>query len=164
MIKSLRAAATTVLAAPLLATVFAAPASAAPEDVTLTAEFHGNDVEVTFTNDSSEVVRCQWDVRNDGEGWGRGYSLVNVDPGGEHRPMDTFDDGSYQLDWLCYNPDSGEQWGTEGRIQTAESILFTLPFVPDDDADDGSLGDLNPGILVGILGALGAGSLALGSS
>ncbi|WP_127953696.1 hypothetical protein [Rhodococcus xishaensis] len=64
MIKSVRSAAAAALAAPLLAAVIAAPANAAPEDVTATAEVQGSDVEFIITNNSGDT-----DGGITGDGW-----------------------------------------------------------------------------------------------
>ncbi|MEV0947240.1 hypothetical protein [Rhodococcus sp. NPDC049939] len=174
MIKSVRAAATAALAAPLLALAFAAPANAAPEDVTLTAEIEGNYVKAAITNNSPVEILCEWATRPD-EG------PIVTSPGGRIYPGEvrsytgwTVPDGSYTVSWWCRTVDASEFWGTGDfgfDVKTAEPIPFTAPVVPDDggtddgdNADDGSLGDLDPGILVGILEALTTGSAALGSS
>ncbi|RVW06238.1 hypothetical protein EF834_01930 [Rhodococcus spongiicola] len=162
------------MAAPLLATVFAAPASAAPEDVTLTAEVQGNDVAFTLTNnsDSPHVVLCSVYIAPAATPSNAVFGEIrSPSAGSEERFTATVDDGSYQIEWYCREltgdpNDPEESWGTgnEGKYtKTADLIFFTAPVIPDDDSA-GSLGDLDPGVLVGVLGALAAGSLALGSS
>ncbi|RVW06239.1 hypothetical protein EF834_01935 [Rhodococcus spongiicola] len=151
------------MAAPLLAVAFAAPASAAPEDVTVSAEVQGNDVQVTFTNNTEQPVFCNLGIADAADRWDRVYDEYFVFFPDDDPFTVTVDDGSYQIDWFCDEIQGSESWGTSRG--TAEPIFFTLPFVPDDgDTDDGSLGNLDPGALVGVLGALAAGSLVLGSS
>ncbi|MEV0947197.1 hypothetical protein [Rhodococcus sp. NPDC049939] len=180
MIKSARAAATAALAAPLLAAVFAAPANAAPEDVTLAAEVQGNNVDFTLTNNSQQRLSCSVNVAPAATPWNAVWDHNPLpSPGSDDRFTATLDDGSYQVDWFCHDSDISESWGT-GNIgnftKTAEPIFFTAPVVPDDggtgdgdtgDGDgDGGTGDgwhLAPGSLA-VLEALTAGSAALGSS
>ncbi|RVW06205.1 hypothetical protein [Rhodococcus spongiicola] len=145
MIKSVRATAAAALAAPLLAAVFAAPANAAPEDVTLTAEFQGSDVEVRITNNSSQEIVCLWQVANDDPSAPGPFVSRDhlIDRGGEYRSTATFDDGSYELSWSCLGTTRpvGE-WGT-GNLsptETAEPIQFTTPASTDGGGtDDGGI-------------------------
>ncbi|RVW05464.1 hypothetical protein [Rhodococcus xishaensis] len=167
MIKSVRAAAAVALAAPLLAAVFAAPANAAPDDVTLAAEVEGNDVWVTLTNNSQGEIVCQWNERNttNPSAEPNVFVTTQIQRGYERRIGATFVDGDYQIWWTCSHPDTSETWGTgETGRKTAEPFPFTTSGSTDDDSTgpgslEDFLGTLGLGGLEGILEILGLGGL-----
>lgn len=124
---------TAVIAAPLLATTFAAPATAAPEDVTLSATIYDKTlIIVTFTNNTPYMLSCDW------------VATGNTEPlpffeYKSHRTVlannSSWDDvevgpGDYQIDWLCAptNGGWGKEWGTEklsSRV-TADPTTITV--------------------------------------
>ncbi|RVW04784.1 hypothetical protein [Rhodococcus spongiicola] len=146
------------MAAPLVAVAFAAPANAAPEDVTLSVYVRGNFVEVAVTNNSRDLISCEWQVvTDDGRTPGSiitGYIL----PGDEYRTQRYLGGGSYETSWGCMSWDRPEVWGTEDFLhddKTAEPIRFTTPVGPFGSIDlegDGFLGIFHPGSLEGGLG------------
>ncbi|WP_127944946.1 hypothetical protein [Rhodococcus spongiicola] len=174
MIKSVRVAVTAAFAAPLLAAVFAAPANAAADDVTLTADVQGNDVEVTIANDSPGPIVCSWFPTNDDPDDPTLLVATLVEPGGEDRTAAAFDDGSHQISWWCASLLGPEFWGTGELLPTAtaDPFPFTTPVSAADDgagsgsgslgsADSGSLGSLEYGSAeYGSLASLEYGSLA----
>ncbi|WP_164874042.1 hypothetical protein [Rhodococcus spongiicola] len=174
MIKSVRAAVTAALAAPLLAVAFAAPANAAAEDVNLTADVQGNDVWVTITNDNPSLIGCEWlawagdDVDDEPQVLVR--TLV-LPLGGESRTAADLPDGDYKISWWCTTiPASDEEWGTGdigGGGDTADPTPVTTPVPVDDEGTDtgslGSLGSSESGSL-GSLGSSESGSTDSGST
>ncbi|MEV0947196.1 hypothetical protein [Rhodococcus sp. NPDC049939] len=160
MIKSVRVAATAALAVSLLAAVFAAPANAehspihgSPDEVTVTAEVKGNEVEFIVTNNSSRAIACWWNVFDDKDQGGHprdGWSRILRGGEKELRLTATVDDGSYQIIWMCETPSGTDrEWGSwDFENKTAEPFRFTTPFVPDDGGtDDGEGGTGSPGSL-----------------
>ncbi|MEV0948514.1 hypothetical protein [Rhodococcus sp. NPDC049939] len=55
---SVRAAVTAVLAAPLVAAVFAAPANAAPEDAAFSTLVEGNEITINVVNNTQFKLAC----------------------------------------------------------------------------------------------------------
>ncbi|WP_072687243.1 hypothetical protein [Rhodococcus marinonascens] len=155
MKKSVRTAATAVLAAPLLAAVFAAPASVDEHDdlVTLTAVADGSDVTITITNGHDMNVDCTWTAVNaaddtadlEGEGTVRDedVTLAFTETG--------VADGSYTVTWACDR--EGTEWGTEGENATALAPEFTIGTV----AGTGSSASVT-GVIGNLISLLPAGS------
>ncbi|WP_139277649.1 hypothetical protein [Rhodococcus marinonascens] len=150
MKKSVRTAATAVLAAPLLAAVFAAPASAAPHDVTLSAAVEGSDFTVTIVNDSPNQVECDWfamsSTSSTDELTSGGFVRSDADADCTKRNVA---DGNCEVTWSCADRDGG-QWGTDGLSDpaTAQPFKFT---VGEQQGGSGSLGSLD-------FGSFGSGS------
>ncbi|RVW00254.1 hypothetical protein EGT50_16725 [Rhodococcus xishaensis] len=153
------------MAAPLLAAVFAAPANAAPEDVTLSADVTGNDVLVTVANESRLPILCYWEVADDANpaDFIPPIVLTIVEPGGEDRTRAGYDEGNYHISWGCTN--LLESWGTgEFGRKTVESFPFTTPVRTGDGTASGSLGSLDSGSLESVdFGSGDSGSVDFGS-
>ncbi|AOW92177.1 hypothetical protein BFN03_04180 [Rhodococcus sp. WMMA185] len=158
MKKSVRAAATAILAAPLIAAVFAAPASAEEHDlVTLTADHDGTTVTVNIVNDHNKDVTCSWNAEHESA---PENSFGIADEKVKKNKTETFTEenvaeGSYTLTWNCSQRDNS--WGT-GDDGTAAPTEFTIG----DDNDGGgtgswgSLSDFDFGNLIGNLDFLGS--------
>ncbi|MEV0945967.1 hypothetical protein [Rhodococcus sp. NPDC049939] len=147
MKNSVRTAATAVLAAPLVAAVFAAPANAAPGDVRLSTGLQGNNFTFTFFNDSPNQVECDWFV--DSATTQRTFSgVVRAESQSEYT-LGGVADGDYQVTWFCTDT-SGNQWGTDGLSNppTASPETFTvgeLPGNPGNPGGPGGMGSLDFG-------------------
>ncbi|WP_139277741.1 hypothetical protein [Rhodococcus marinonascens] len=126
---SVRAAITAVVAAPLLATVFAAPAQAAPEDVTLSATTEGKDMIVTITNNSESKIECTTYTSRPISGNLGSFMfrdvIMDVEPGSADSVRVTAKvRGEHTIDWSCDASDGGERWGT--FVGTAEPFEITF--------------------------------------
>ncbi|RVW06206.1 hypothetical protein [Rhodococcus spongiicola] len=129
MKKSVRTAASALLAAPLLAAVFAAPAQAAPEDVTLSATTEGKDMIVTITNNSESKIDCRTYtspmISAVSADLGPVDVSMEVDPGSADSARVTAKvRGEHTIDWLCDASDGSEYWGTFRG--TAEPVEITF--------------------------------------
>ncbi|MEV0945969.1 hypothetical protein [Rhodococcus sp. NPDC049939] len=157
MKRSARTGVTAVLAAPLFAAVFAAPASAGEHDdnVTLSAVAEGSDVTVTIENNHNRDVRCDWTATNEAEPdnsfTGEPNKKVKKNKSEEFVEQGVAD-GSYVVTWECHQ---GElRWGTDGWSDpaTAEPVEFTV-------GDGGGTGTGSLGSLGNLFGSLDFGSL-----
>ncbi|MEV0945614.1 hypothetical protein [Rhodococcus sp. NPDC049939] len=129
MKKSVRTAASALLAAPLLAAVFAAPAQAAPEDVTLSATTEGKDLIVTITNNSESKISCFTSTAPPISGQSGDLMFLDVsmdvEPGSTDSARVTAEvRGDHTLDWSCDASDGGERWGTFAGTANAFEISF----------------------------------------
>ncbi|RVW05465.1 hypothetical protein EGT50_02435 [Rhodococcus xishaensis] len=158
------------MAAPILAAVFAPPANAAPEDVTLSVDVRGNFVDVAITNNSSGMITCNWVATNDANPEIKNESPhLNIHPNRGWVITTVFIDGDYHLSWSCGDALSGETWGTgETGRETDQPHAFTAAFSPAGSLGStgtGSLGSLKYGGLAsleyGSLGSLEYGSFGL---
>ncbi|RVW02382.1 hypothetical protein [Rhodococcus spongiicola] len=188
MKKSIRTGAVALLAAPLVATAFAAPAQAAgtgslgssdsssQEAVSFSVAVEGNDVTASIVNntDGELGLGCSiWYVLDE-EGAERELLARPIVAPGDTFTSDpeTIDEaGTYVATWTCYSADTDERWGTEesdGVDATAEPVKFTVPnddtsgSVGSSEGGEGSLAD-NPALLVGsvAIGGLAIGGLIL---
>ncbi|RVW03041.1 hypothetical protein EGT50_10050 [Rhodococcus xishaensis] len=155
------------MAAPLLSVAFAAPANAAPEDVTLSVDVRGNFVEVAISNNSRDLISCDWQVVTD-DGRTPGSTITGyILPDEEYRIQRYLNEGNYVTSWGCMSWDSPEVWGTEEFLhddKTAEPIRFTTPVGPFGSIDlEAVLGNLDSVSIdlegEGFLGTFGSGSL-----
>ncbi|AOW91922.1 hypothetical protein BFN03_02325 [Rhodococcus sp. WMMA185] len=129
MKKSVRTAASALLAAPLLAAVFAAPAQAAPEDVTLSATTEGKDMIVTITNNSESKIDCRASTAPPISGHSGDLMfldvIMDVEPGSVDSARVTAEvRGDHTIDWSCEASDGGERWGTFVGTAKAFEISF----------------------------------------
>ncbi|WP_127945085.1 hypothetical protein [Rhodococcus spongiicola] len=127
MIKSVRAAVTAALAAPVLAVAFAAPANAAPEDVALSVDVVGNDVEVIIANDSDGMIECAWAASSGLFGETHVRINVFVQPDAVYREPVTVADGRYDVIWNCESVPGVEAWGNTSETGTADPLTFIAP-------------------------------------
>ncbi|AOW92174.1 hypothetical protein BFN03_04165 [Rhodococcus sp. WMMA185] len=137
-----RTGATAVLTAPLLAAVFAAPASADPSDVTLSTSVDGNDVTVSIVNNTQFQLTCNWTAASETSPQNQYTDGGLVGENGKVFDAQTVADGSYLVNWVCdkmFAPE--EQWGTPDFADspTTEPEEFT---VGQQHGGSGSLADL----------------------
>ncbi|AOW93455.1 hypothetical protein BFN03_14530 [Rhodococcus sp. WMMA185] len=120
---------TAVVAAPLLATVFAAPANAAPEDVTASATVEGKNITVTVVNGSPYNLGCEITSMRDAEPRFQYSTHGSVDPYSTEDIV-VFDvaTSDYKVHWRCFTVETDEQWGTWvlGAQPTADPIPLTV--------------------------------------
>ncbi|MEV0945966.1 hypothetical protein [Rhodococcus sp. NPDC049939] len=159
MKKSVRTGVTAVLAAPLVAAVFAAPANAAPGDVALSTSVEGNSLTVSIVNHTQNQLTCAWTAVSDTSPQNEYTDFGLVGTEGRVFNAQTVEDGSYTVNWVCDQMFGDEHWGTDGFADppTADVEHFT---VGQQHGESGSLGSSDNGDNSGILGSFGS----LGSS
>ncbi|RVW01917.1 hypothetical protein [Rhodococcus xishaensis] len=128
MSKSVRTALAAALAA-LGAALFAAPANAAPEGITVSADVRGNTVVITIVNDSDGMVACEWYAPRATDPFDAdvaGRSVFGLRSGGVSSTAAVVGDGPHRVEWRCMDGRDW-MWGTLLEPPTAEPILFTTP-------------------------------------
>ncbi|WP_157109622.1 hypothetical protein [Rhodococcus sp. WMMA185] len=161
---SVRAAVTAVVAAPLLATLFAAPANAAPEDVTVSAAVEGKNITVSVVNDSPYNLSCDWTAKRDTEPRYQYGTQDWVFPDStEDFAVFNVATGDYKVHWSCVTVETEERWGTwaVSTQPTADPIPLTVGNALTGSLD--ALGSLDLWGSLDAFGSLGSAGLLLGS-
>ncbi|AOW93399.1 hypothetical protein BFN03_14135 [Rhodococcus sp. WMMA185] len=140
---SVRTAAIGLLAAPIAAASFAAPAQATEHEdlVALSATVAGNELTVSIDNSTESTLGCDiWYAPDAADASTtrivRGTS-VEPDAPLEPAPVTINEPGDYVVGWTCWSAEDWERWGTievSGVEPTAQPFPFTI--------EDAAPGDL----------------------